>query len=149
MAKGLGGGFPIGAVWVGEKSAELFQPGSHGSTFGGTPLGCAAGLAVLDVIEREGLIEKVRMNSVPWIGDLKALVDEFSPQVTAVRGYGYLVGLQMTSEPAPYVAALREAGLLVPSAGGNVIRLLPPLTATPEELAQSVKVLRSVLKARA
>lgn len=149
MAKGLGGGFPIGAIWVGEKSAELFQPGSHGSTFGGTPLGCAAGLAVLDVIEREGLIEKVRMNSVPWIGDLKALVDDFASQVTAVRGYGYLVGLQMTSEPAPYVAALREAGLLVPSAGGNVIRLLPPLTATPEELAQSVKVLRSVLKARA
>ncbi len=149
MAKGLGGGFPIGAIWVAEKVAELFQPGSHGSTFGGTPLACAAGLAVLDVIEREGLIDKVRLNSVPWISELKVLVDDFASQVTAVRGYGFLVGLQMTSDPAPYVAALREAGLLVPSAGGNVIRLLPPLTATPEELSQSVQILRSVFKARA
>ena len=89
MAKGLGGGFPIGAIWVGEKSAELFQPGSHGSTFGGTPLACAAGLAVLDVIEREGLIEKVRLNSVPWISDLKGLADDFVSQVTAVRGFGF------------------------------------------------------------
>lgn len=148
MAKGLGGGFPIGAVWVGEKAADLFQPGSHGSTFGGTPLGCAAGLAVLDVIEKEGLLEKVRLNSVPWIADLKTLAGEFPAQVSGVRGYGYLVGLQLTSDPSPTVAALREAGLLVPSAGGNVIRLLPPLTATPQELSQSVQILRSVFKAK-
>lgn len=148
MAKGLGGGFPIGAVWVGEKAADLFQPGSHGSTFGGTPLACAAGLAVLDVIEQEHLLEKVRLNSVPWIADLKTLTVEFPAQISGVRGYGYLVGLQLTSDPSPTVAALREAGLLVPSAGGNVIRLLPPLTATPQELSQSVQILRSVLKAR-
>ena len=148
MAKGLGGGFPIGAVWVGEKAADLFQPGSHGSTFGGTPLACAAGLAVLDVIEQEHLLEKVRLNSVPWIADLKTLTVEFPAQISGVRGYGYLVGLQLTSDPSPTVAALREAGLLVPSAGGNVIRLLPPLTATPQELSQSVQILRSVFKAK-
>ena len=149
MAKGLGGGFPIGAIWIGEKAADLFQPGSHGTTFGGTPLACTAGLAVLDVIEREGLLEKVRLNSVPWIADLQTLTGEFPAQVSGVRGYGYLVGLQLTSDPAPTVAALREAGLLAPPAGGNVIRLLPPLTATPQELSQSVQILRSVLKAKA
>ncbi len=146
MAKGLGGGFPIGAVWVGEKAADLFQPGSHGSTFGGTPLACAAGLAVLDVIEQEHLLEKVRLNSVPWIAELNTLAVEFPSHVSGVRGYGYLVGLQLTSDPSPAVAASREAGLLVPSAGGNVIRLLPPLTATPQELSRSVQILRSVFK---
>ena len=144
MAKGLGGGFPIGAVWIRENAAELFHPGSHGTTFGGTPLACAAALAVLDVIERERLMEKVAFNSVPWIASLKQLAKDFPKLVLGVRGAGYLVGLQLASDPAPTLAALREAGLLVPSAGGNVIRLLPPLTASPDELAQSVEILRAV-----
>jgi len=149
MAKGLGGGFPIGAIWIGEKAAELFQPGMHGTTFGGTPLACAAALAVLDVLEKERLMEKVTLNSVPWIAALSQLAKDFPAQVLAVRGRGYMVGIQLAGDPAPTVAALREAGLLVPSAGGNVIRLLPPLTATPAELAQSVEIIRTVLAAKA
>lgn len=149
MAKGLGGGFPIGAMWVRENAADLFHPGSHGTTFGGTPLACAAALAVLDVIERERLLEKVRFNSVPWLAALQQLAKDFSSQILAVRGRGFLVGLQLAADPAPVTAALRDAGLLVPTAGGNVIRLLPPLTATPEELAQSVETLRKVLAVRA
>ncbi|MFA6287125.1 MAG: aspartate aminotransferase family protein [Opitutaceae bacterium] len=149
MAKGLGGGFPIGAIWIGEKAAELFQPGMHGTTFGGTPLACAASLAVLDVLEKENLMEKVTLTSVPWIASLSQLAKDFPAQVLAVRGRGYMVGIQLASDPAAYVAALREAGLLVPSAGGNVIRLLPPLTATPAELAQSVDIIRTVLAAKA
>jgi acetylornithine aminotransferase/acetylornithine/N-succinyldiaminopimelate aminotransferase len=149
MAKGLGGGFPIGAIWIGEKAAELFQPGMHGTTFGGTPLACAAALAVLDVIEKEGLMEKVALNSAPWIAALTQLSKDFPAQVLAVRGRGYMVGIQLASDPAAYVAALREAGLLVPSAGGNVIRLLPPLTATPVELAQTVEIIRTILAAKA
>jgi acetylornithine aminotransferase/acetylornithine/N-succinyldiaminopimelate aminotransferase len=149
MAKGLGGGFPIGAIWIGEKAAELFQPGMHGTTFGGTPLACAAALAVLDVIEKEGLMEKVALNSAPWIAALTQLSKDFPAQVLAVRGRGYMVGIQLASDPAAYVAALREAGLLVPSAGGNVIRLLPPLTATPVELAQAVEIIRTILAAKA
>ncbi len=148
MAKGLGGGFPIGAMWVAERHAELFQPGNHGTTFGGTPLACAAALAVLDVIERERLLEKVTAQSGPWHAALRQLVADFPQQVTGVRGQGYLVGLQLTSEPGPYLAALRERGLLAPSAGGNVVRLLPPLNATPEELAQSVQILRAVFAAK-
>ncbi len=147
MAKGLGGGFPIGAIWIRDCFADLFQPGSHGTTFGGTPLACAAGLAVLDVMEREHLLEAVTVHSGPWIAALTGLIQEFPRQVVAVRGKGYLVGLQLASDPAPYVAALREKGLLVVSAGGNVIRVLPPLVATPEELAQSVAIFRAVLAA--
>jgi len=148
MAKGLGGGFPIGAMWVRENVAELFHPGSHGTTFGGTPLACAAALAVLDVIEREKLLERVRFESVPWHASLQQLVKDFPSQIVGFRGRGFLVGLQMVSDPVPYVAALREAGLLLPMAGGNVIRFLPPLTATREELAQSVEIFRGVLQAK-
>jgi acetylornithine aminotransferase/acetylornithine/N-succinyldiaminopimelate aminotransferase len=148
MAKGLGGGFPIGAIWVGEKAGDLFQPGMHGTTFGGTPLACAAALAVLDVIEKERLLEKVTVNSVPWISSLRELAKDFPSQVLGVRGRGFMVGIQLANDPAPLIGALREAGLLAPVAGGNVIRLLPPLTATPEELARSVEIIRAVLVAK-
>lgn len=148
MAKGLGGGFPIGAIWIGEKAADLFQPGMHGTTFGGTPLACAAGLAVLDIIERENLLAHVTKASVAWHEALHAFAKDFPAQVLGVRGLGFMVGLQLASDPVPYVAAFREAGLLVPSAGGNVIRLLPPLNVTAEELARSVEIIRSVLVAK-
>lgn len=148
MAKGLGGGFPIGAMWVRAPHAELFAPGNHGTTFGGTPLACAAALAVLDVIEREGLLAQVQRQSGPWHTALRQLVADFPAQVTEIRGQGYLVGVQLTRDPAPMVAALRERGLLAPLAGGNVLRLLPPLNAAGPELAQSVEILRAVLTAQ-
>ena len=145
MAKGLGGGFPIGAMWVGERAADLFQPGMHGSTFGGTPLACAAALAVLDVIERDQLLAHVRAASLIWLKALSQLPKDFPAKVSAIRGLGFLIGVQMTSDTAPTVTALREKGLLVAPAGGNVIRLLPPLVATAEELAKSVEIFRAAL----
>jgi len=147
MAKGLGGGFPIGAMWVGERSADLFKPGSHGSTFGGTPLACAAALAVLDVIEREGLLAHVSRESVPWLAALRRMAGEFPAHVLEVRGLGFLVGVQMARDSAPYANALRERGLLTALAGVNVIRLLPPLNASAAELARSVEIFREVLAA--
>jgi acetylornithine/N-succinyldiaminopimelate aminotransferase len=147
LAKGLGGGFPIGAMWVGERACDLFKPGSHGTTFGGTPLACAAALAVLDTIERENLLDHVSRASAPWIKALEALVGEFPGRVLGVRGRGFMTGVQLAGEPPPVVAALRERGLLAPAAGGNVVRLLPPLTATAEELALSVDILRATLRA--
>ncbi len=149
MAKGLGGGFPIGAVWISDRFADLFTPGSHGTTFGGTPLACAAGLAVLDVLARDKLLEKVTALSGPWIEDFKKLAAEFPKQLTGVRGRGFLIGLQFASDTAPYLTALRERGLLVVGSGGNAIRVLPPFIATAEELARSVEIFRAVLTAKA
>lgn len=149
MAKGLGGGFPIGAIWIGEGTCDLFEPGTHGTTFGGTPLACAAALATLDVIERERLCEHVSRASGPWHDALRALAAEFPAQLTGLRGLGFMVGLQFTSDVVPYVAALREAGLLAPLAGGNVIRFLPPLNTSVDDLDESVRILRSVLAAKA
>jgi acetylornithine aminotransferase/acetylornithine/N-succinyldiaminopimelate aminotransferase len=147
MAKGLAGGFPIGAVWVGERAADLFQPGMHGSTFGGTPLACAAALAVLDVIEGEGLLSHVTRESAPWMAELGGLAKDFPKKVLEVRGRGFLVGVQMASDSGPTLAALRGHGLLTAPAGVNVIRLLPPLVATRDELARSVAIFRDVLAA--
>jgi len=145
MAKGLGGGMPIGATWMREGVAELFHAGHHGSTFGGTPLACAAGLAVLDVIEKEKLLEKVSRQSAAWIAALKKLAAEFPQKIADVRGQGYLVGVQMVGELPPIIAKLRENGLLIAAAGNNTVRLLPPLVASEAELAKSVEILRGVM----
>ena len=148
MAKGLAGGYPIGAVWIRENAAEYFQPGSPGTTFGGTPLACAAALAVLHVIDQEKLLEKVTANSGPWWQELQKLAGEFPQHLLGVRGRGYMIGLQMAGDPAPYQLAMREAGLLAPTSGGHGIRLLPPLVATPAELDRSVEIIRGVLRAK-
>lgn len=146
MAKGIGNGYPMGAIWAAEKHAELFTPGSHGTTFGGSPLACAASLATLDVIERDGLIEKVRINGAAWRADLEKLAAEFPKQVAGITGRGYMLGLRLTADPAAYLPLLREGGLLCPVAGGNVIRLLPPLIATKEHLDLATGIIRAALR---
>lgn len=144
MAKGLGGGYPIGAIWVAEAYAELFQPGSHGTTFGGNPLACAAANATMDIIESEQLLQKVAVNSVIWHKELQGLADKYPHHIDSVRGVGYMVGLGLLSNNLEVAAAARENGLLVVPAGHNTIRLLPALTAMPEELARSVRILDDV-----
>jgi acetylornithine/N-succinyldiaminopimelate aminotransferase len=148
MAKGIAGGFPMGAVWIRENAAEYFQPGSHGTTFGGTPLACAAALAVLAVMDQEKLLDKVTARSGPWMRQLEKLAADFPKHVVGVKGRGYMVGLQITDEPGPYVAAFREAGLLAVSSGGKGVRLLPPLVTTEAELARAVEIIRGVLTAK-
>ncbi|MEY2878391.1 MAG: hypothetical protein RLZZ15_771 [Verrucomicrobiota bacterium] len=148
MAKGLGGGFPIGAIWAGARAAELFQPGNHGTTFGGTPLACAAANAVLDVIEREQLLAHVTRASVAWHAALAELRATFPQHIADVRGRGFLVGVQMTGDPTPFLTAMRERGLLAVSSGNNVIRLLPPLNTSADDLAKSVEIFRAVLAAK-
>jgi acetylornithine aminotransferase/acetylornithine/N-succinyldiaminopimelate aminotransferase len=155
LAKGLGGGLPIGAAWMREGVAGLFHAGQHGTTFGGTPLVCAAALAVLDVIEREHLLERVRRLSAPWIEALRRVAAASAGAgrgpIAAVRGMGYLVGVQMADgvDLAAVVARLREAGLLVAPAGNNTFRLLPPLIASEAELAESVELVRGVVMVNA
>lgn len=145
MAKGLGGGMPIGAIWVNEAHADLFTPGSHGTTFGGTPLVCAAALAVLEVIEKENLLTKVREESARVWPRLQGWVERFPQKVREVRGKGYMVGISFHEDPAPMLARLREKGLLVPLAGGQVLRFLPPLVAGEGEWDEALDIFEEVL----
>ncbi len=147
MAKGLGGGFPIGAIWVAKGNDDLFTPGSHGTTFGGNPLACAAALAVFEVIESEGLLEKIAAYAPAWRAALASTAAARPDIIKEVRGVGYMTGLALTDAPAAFVAALREAGLLVAPAGDNVVRLLPPLNATQAELAESAAIVDRVARA--
>jgi acetylornithine aminotransferase/acetylornithine/N-succinyldiaminopimelate aminotransferase len=145
MAKGLGGGFPIGAIWMAPPYDELFQAGSHGTTFGGGALASTAGLAVLEIIEAEQLVAKVAERSVGWHAELRQLIALRPDLVKEVRGAGYMVGVILNIDPIPVVAALRAAGMLTAPAGGVAVRLLPPLNASPAELAEAVAILRQVL----
>lgn len=144
MAKGLGAGFPIGAIWVAEAYGELFQPGSHGTTFGGNPLASAAANAVLDIIEEENLLEKVQTNSVAWHKKLEALTEKHSKHIAGMRGAGYMVGLPLHANALEITAAARDKGLLIVPAGHNTIRLLPALIATSEQLGEAVSILDEV-----
>lgn len=144
MAKGLGGGFPIGAVWVSEKYADLFTPGSHGSTFGGNPMACAAALAVLETIESEHLLQRVADLSTPWIQQLNTLSEKYESLVE-VRGRGFLIGLDFAEDPTAIQNELQSKGLLTVRAGGNVVRLLPPLTVPTESLQKSIEIIDQVL----
>jgi len=149
-AKGLGGGFPIGAFWVRKPFADLLGPGTHATTFGGSPLACAAGLAVLGAIENENLLANTRERGA----QLTAAVKNF-PLVREVRGAGLLLGIEVDDFPAsegengpPALRLTRrliEAGLLVAPAGERTIRFLPPLNVTAAECDEAAEILRSVL----
>jgi acetylornithine/N-succinyldiaminopimelate aminotransferase len=144
MAKGLGGGFPIGAIWVSEPYAELFQPGAHGTTFGGSPLACAAANATLDIIEEDNLLDEVAMNGAIWHEGLQDLIKKHPQHVAGMRGAGYMVGLPLHADALAVTTAARAKGMLIVPAGHNTIRLLPALTATLKELAESVRILDEV-----
>lgn len=144
MAKGLGAGFPIGAVWAGDSCAALFQPGSHGTTFGGSPLACAAAHAVLDVIERDQLLEAVAANSPAWHASLARLAANHPSRIASLRAEGYMVGLQLHCDPRAVAERAREHGLLIVPAGYQTIRLLPALIASPAQLSESVEILDRV-----
>ncbi len=148
MAKGLGGGVPIGAVWIRDEYAELFGPGSHGTTFGGTPLICAAALAVLDTIEEEKLMENVQRNGAYVLQKLQDLQSEFPDYILEIRGSGYMIGIQIADSSFEMVTLLRENALIVPPAGPDVVRFLPPLTATQADFDEALDIFKTAIKAR-
>ncbi|MFE1033887.1 acetylornithine transaminase [Streptomyces sp. NPDC058807] len=125
LAKGLGGGLPLGATVAFGRAAELLQPGQHGTTFGGNPVACAAGLAVLDTIADEGLLDNVKRQSERIRGGVEALGH---PLIAHVRGAGLLLGIVLTEPLAPQVQqAAQDAGILVNAPAPEVVRLMPPL----------------------
>jgi acetylornithine/N-succinyldiaminopimelate aminotransferase len=137
-AKGLGGGFPIAAVWIRGPYADVLGPGTHGTTFGGTPLACSVALAVLDTLERDGLLRNAREVGQYFIGKLQALAAK-CPVIREVRGLGLMIGVDVTLEARPAVLKLAEYGLIGIAAGTNVVRFLPPLNITCAEVDEAVE----------
>ena len=147
MAKGLGGGFPIGAFWVREKFATVLGPGTHASTFGGTPLGCAAALRVLDVIQRDDLAANVRHIGDFLMCELKELKEKFQTIIREVRGVGLMIGIEFDPKwkAVDIVNRLHEKNLLTIPAGNSVVRLLPPLNLSEREAQAGLHALRVVI----
>ena len=139
LAKGLANGLPIGALLVADSADRAFVPGDHGSTFGGNPVSAAAAGAVVEAIDDELLA-----NVGERAGELTARLAEF-PGVESVRGRGLLIGVETAAPAADVVAAARERGLLVLTAGENVVRLAPPLTVGPDEVAAALEILARVV----
>jgi acetylornithine aminotransferase len=141
VAKGLGGGLPLGAMIALGKAAELFQPGDHGSTFGGNPVTTAAGLAAIDVIESKKLLAKVKKQGAYLIQEL-ALI----PGVKEVRGAGLLLGIELDSLKASDIAtAMRNAGVLVNAANETTIRIAPALIVTDAQINKFISIFRKVI----
>ena len=144
MAKGLGGGFPIGGILGTEKLFNTFSAGTHGTTFGGNPLGVAVAQTVIDQIFNDAFLDNVKQKSAYFIEKLE---EAFPEDNYSVQGKGLMLGLSLGGEDvAPYVAALDKAGLLTVAAGPKVIRLLPPLTVSEQEIDEAVNLLKDVLK---
>ncbi|MFH9008388.1 acetylornithine transaminase [Streptomyces afghaniensis] len=147
LAKGLGGGLPLGATVAFGRAAELLQPGHHGTTFGGNPVACAAGLAVLDTIENEGLLQNVKRQSEKLRDGIEGLGHEL---IDFVRGAGLLLGIVLTEPLAPQVQqAAQDAGLLVNAPAPDVVRLMPPLNIGDDEVDAFLRALPGVLDASA
>ncbi|MGW4672811.1 acetylornithine transaminase [Streptomyces sp. NPDC004324] len=145
LAKGLGGGLPLGATVAFGRAADLLAPGHHGSTFGGNPVVCAAGLAVLDTIASEGLLENVKRTGARLRDGIESLGH---PLVDHVRGVGLLLGIVLTEPLAPQVQqAAQDAGLLVNAPAPDVVRLMPPLNLSDDEVDVLLGALPGVLDA--
>jgi acetylornithine/succinyldiaminopimelate/putrescine aminotransferase len=143
-AKALGGGLPLGAMLTTEVVAAGFEPGVHGSTFGGNPLACAAGLATLEVIEEEHLLQNTTGLGDYFADQLQRLCDQGAP-IQEIRHQGLILGIELGSPAKPYQHACRRAGLLVTTAGGSALRVLPPLNTTADEIDQALTILERVL----
>ena len=138
VAKGIGGGFPMGACLATEKAAAGMVAGTHGSTYGGNPLAMAAGNAVLDVVLADGFLARVRDAALRFKQQLAMLKDEHPGVIEEVRGQGLLLGLKLKVPAGDFQAALRERHVLSVGAGDNVLRILPPLTVSDAELSEGV-----------
>lgn len=146
IAKGIGGGFPLGAFLTTKDAGRGMTLGMHGTTYGGNPLATAVGNAVLDVVLEDGFMEAVAEKGLLFKQRLAALEDHHGDVVSEVRGEGLLLGLQVRLPPVEFAAAARAAGVLVIPAADNVVRLLPPLTVSETEIAEGVHRLEAACR---
>jgi acetylornithine/succinyldiaminopimelate/putrescine aminotransferase len=156
MAKSLGGGFPIGAFWVRAPYADLLSAGTHGTTFGGTPLGCAVALKIFEVIQKENLADNARLVGEFLKNGLLVLAQKFPGVIRNSRGLGLMLGFELTenipnlpgesskTQAVRFVNLLHTASLLTIPAGAQVIRLLPALNLRHAEAEEGLKIIESV-----
>jgi len=144
IAKGIGGGFPLGAVLMNKKVASGMTAGTHGSTFGGNPLAMSVGNAVLDQIFKKGFLPNVKKVSKYFHSELNKLKKEFPKLIKNVRGAGLLIGLQLYNDQTKFIQKLMDNKLLTIRAAENVIRILPPLNVKKQEIDIAIKIIRKV-----
>ncbi len=139
VAKGIGGGFPLGACLATAEAAKGMTPGTHGTTFGGNPLAMAVGNAVLDVVLEDGFLENIAARGLQLKQGLAAVADAFPDVIEGIRGEGLMIGIKCKVQNLRLLEALRDQKMLVVPAGDNVLRLLPPLIVTEDEIREAVK----------
>ena len=146
IAKGIGGGFPIGAVLMNKKVASGMIAGTHGSTFGGNPLAMAVGNAVIDIISKKTFLNNVKKNSLYFHKKLNELKEMFPKIIKEIRGRGFLIGIQLHKEQSKFIEELMKNKLLTIRAAENVVRVLPPLNVKKSELDHALRIINKVCK---
>ena len=145
IAKGIGGGFPIGAVLMTKKVANAMTPGTHGSTFGGNPLAMSVGYAVLEQINNN-LLKNVKLMSNYFMTELKDIKKKYPKIIKEIRGVGLLIGLQLFNDQNDFIKKLMDNKLLTIRAAENVVRILPPLNVKKKEIDLALKIIKKVCK---
>ena len=144
IAKGIGGGFPIGAVLMNKKAASGMTAGTHGSTFGGNPMAMKIGSQVLDIISNKFFLKNVKKNSTYFLVKLNEIKKEYPKIIKEIRGRGFLIGLQLQKDQTNFIKKLMDNKLLTIKASENVIRILPPLNVKKTELNLALKIIKKV-----
>ena len=144
IAKGIGGGFPIGAVLMTKKVSKAMVPGTHGSTFGGNPLAMSVGNAVMDEVFKRGFLSKVKSNSKYFISELNKIKNKFPNIIKEIRGIGLILGIQLHQDQTIFIQSLMKNKLLTIRAAENVIRILPPLNVNKNEINIALKIINKV-----
>ena len=144
IAKGIGGGFPIGAVLMNKKVASGMTPGTHGSTFGGNPLAMSVGNAVMDIVSSKKFLNNVKKLSKYFFSRLNQLKDKYPNIIKEIRGRGFLIGIKLHKDQAKFIQKLMDNKLLTIRAAENVVRVLPPLNVKKKELDLALKIINKV-----
>ena len=146
IAKGIGGGFPIGAVLMNKKVATAMLPGTHGSTFGGNPLAMACGNTVLDIVSSKKFLKNVNSLSEYFLSNLNQLKEKYPKIIKEIRGRGLLIGIQLHKDQAKFIKKMMDKKVLTIRAAENVVRILPPLNVKKSEIYHAIKIINQVCK---
>ena len=144
IAKGIGGGFPIGAVLMSKKVAIGMTPGSHGTTFGGNPLAMSVGNTIMDIVSTTKFLNNVKKSSKYFLSNLNKLKEKYPEIIKEIRGRGLLIGIQLYKDQSKFIKKLMDNKLLTIRAADNVVRILPPLNVKKKEIDQAIKVINKV-----